>query len=101
MRLPYVVWGFLLAPTFAWLMFLWKAWCPTSPSGVCLADYFSIPIFLPLITVYKVFGPNAIASNHELLLILLYWSAVGFLVGLILDLYIRWSEYLHEQHPPL
>lgn len=99
MRIPYVVWGLLLAPALVGLIFVLKALC--SSENVCLADYFAVPVFLPLITIYKIFGSAPAGGGHELLFILSYWGAVGALIGFILDLYTRRSRYLPEQHPPL
>ncbi|MDP3763445.1 MAG: hypothetical protein Q8Q92_02185 [bacterium] len=85
MRIPYSVLGALFGPLFIGLSLVLKILCPASVDASCFADQLAIPIFLPLIFVYKTFGTGLIMT-HELWFVLLYWSFVGFLVGLISDL---------------
>jgi hypothetical protein len=101
MKWPYAIQGLLFAPAFIGLVFLLKAFCPGSAGDSCFADFFAVPVFLPLITMYKIFGQVPGANGQEFLFLILYWSLVGFLVGFILDLYIRRSQYSPEQRPPL
>lgn len=102
MRIPYSIQGMLFAPALVGLIFLLKAFCPASAGNACFADVFATPVFLPLIAVYKIFGGIPAASGgQELIFILLYWALTGFVLGLILDLCIRRSQYSPEQHPPL
>lgn len=101
MRLSSATKGILFAPTLICLFFILKAFCPESAGDACFADQFAVPIFLPLIAVYRLFGSSDIILGQEFLFVLIYWSFVGFLVGFILDLYTHQSQYLPEQHPPL
>lgn len=99
-RIPYAFQGLVGLPIFVALVFLLKTFCSEN-GGVCIADYFAVPIFLPLIAIYKIFGGESAAAGHEILFIFLYWGLVGFLLGFILDLYTHRSEYSPEQRPPL
>jgi len=63
-----------------------KAFCPAFTSGVCFADFFAMPVFLPLVAFYRIFGQNPPFSNQELVLVFLYWALIGLLVGLLIDL---------------
>jgi hypothetical protein len=98
MRVPYSIQGALFGPVLIVLTVILKVSCQPGNTH-CFADYFSVPIFLPLILVYKTFGRDMI--SHELWFVVLYWSLVGFLAGLIFDLHTRPSPNLPEQHPPL
>lgn len=100
-RLPYALQGLLFVPALIALIFVLKAFCPESSGEGCFADYFATPIFLPLVIIYKLFGGNSAALGQEFLFILLYWAAIGFLLGFILDLYTRRSQYSPEQRPPV
>ncbi len=92
MRIPYSVLGALFGPLLIGFSLVLKVFCPTSTGAGCFADHLAVPIFLPLIFVYKVVGENLIMI-HELWFVLLYWSFVGFLVGLISDLRNFQSRY--------
>ncbi len=100
MRIPYAIWGMFLAPILVGLVFLLKDFCPAD-GGMCLADYFAKPIFLPLIAIYHLFGRVPNMNGLEVVLIFLYWALVGFFFGLILDLCKRPPQYLLGQRPPL
>jgi len=68
---------------------------------MCFADQFSTPIFLPLIAVYKIFDGVDITRGQEFLFILLYWAVLGFLIGLILDLWPKRDPYtVQSQYSP-
>ena len=101
MRIPYAVQGLLFAPALVGLILVLKAFCPAAADGSCFADFFAMPIFLPLIALYKIFGSTPPFSGQEFLFIFLYWAVVGFFLGLILDLCSRPTPYSPEQHPPL
>ncbi len=101
MRLASATKGLLFAPALICLFFILKAFCPESAGDACFADQFAVPIFLPLIAVYRIFGGSGIIGGQEFLFVMLYWSFTGFLVGAILDLYTHQSQYSPEQHPPL
>lgn len=92
--------GLFFGPVVIGLFFVLKSFCPDSADGVCFADQFAVPIFLPLVAIYKIFGNSDIIFNQEFLFIVVYWALVGFFIGLILDLYKRPQEYLPEQHLP-
>lgn len=98
MRLPYAFQGLLFVPALIMLVFILKVFCPESAGEECFADYFAVPIFLPLIVIYKIFGDSTAVLGQEFLFILLYWGAVGFFIGLIFDLYTHPSPYSPEQH---
>jgi hypothetical protein len=91
----------LFAPVLVALLFVLKAFCPESAGDACFADWFATPIFLPLIAVYKIFNHVPTASGQEAVFIFLYWALVGFVLGLIPDLYRRPRPYSPEQRPPL
>lgn len=100
MRIPYFIQGALFGPAFIGLSLALKVLCPAPAGAGCFTDHLAVPIFLPLSFVYGVFGGN-LAPAHELWFLLLYWSFVGFLVGLIFDLRTPRSPYSPEQHLPL
>ncbi|MEK7135137.1 MAG: hypothetical protein AAB780_00325, partial [Patescibacteria group bacterium] len=81
-RIPSSFQGALIAPILVSFFFVFKAFC----EGECLADSFAVPIFLPLVAVYKIFDTPAIIQGHEFLFVILYWAFVGFLIGFIIDL---------------
>jgi hypothetical protein len=100
--MPYSIQGMLFAPVLISLILLLKAFCPASAGNMCFADWFATPVFLPLIAIYKIFGGVPGQGNaQELLFIVLYWTLTGFVLGLILDLCTRPSQYSPEQRPPL
>ena len=92
--------GALFGPTLIAVSIILKVFCSTATGAFCFADQLAVPIFLPLIFVYAVFG-KGIAIAHELWFVVLYWSAVGLLIGLIFDLYTLRFRYSPEQRPPL
>ena len=100
MRFASALKGLFFAPAIVCLFFVLKAFCPESAGDSCFADQFAVPIFLPLVAVYKIFGNSSIIGGQEFLFIMLYWAITGFLVGLILDLCTRQSPYSPEQHLP-
>ena len=85
MRIPYFVQGALFGPAFIGLSIVLKVLCPTSVGAGCFADSLAVPIFLPLIFIYKIVD-DSLVMYHELWFVVLYWSLVGLLVGLIFDL---------------
>lgn len=101
MRIPYAFQGAIFAPVLLVLIFILKSFCPESAAGSCFADYFAVPIFIPLITIYKIFGEEATGIGNEFAFILLYWALIGFALGIIIDLYRRPSRYLPSQDRPL
>lgn len=86
MRLPSSVQGLFFAPVIVCLFFVLKAFCPGSAGESCFADQFAVPIFLPLVAVYKIFGDSSIIAGQEFLFVMVYWAFIGFLVGLVVDL---------------
>lgn len=100
MRIPYFLQGLLFGPAFVGLTLFLKIICPVPAGAGCFADHLAVPIFLPLIFVYKIVDPGTVLAN-ELLFLLIYWSLVGLLLGFILDLRRARSQYSPEQHPPL
>lgn len=100
MRIPYAIQGAFFAPILIGLAIVLKIACPAPVGAGCFADYLAVPIFLPLILVYKIVGPGLILI-HELWFVVLYWIAIGFLIGLIFDLRTHQSQYLPSQRPPL
>ncbi|MEK7461505.1 MAG: hypothetical protein AAB586_00310 [Patescibacteria group bacterium] len=92
MRIPYSIQGMFFAPAFIGLSFILKLFCPVPVGAGCLTDQLAIPIFLPLIFVYKVVG-NHLVMYHEFWFVILYWSLAGFLIGLIFDLRNHPSPY--------
>ena len=91
MRTPYSIQGALFGPALIGLSIILKVLCPTSVGAGCFADSLSVPIFLPLIFVYKIVD-DSLVMYHELWFVVLYWSLVGLLVGLIFDLRKRKME---------
>jgi hypothetical protein len=87
-RIPSSVQGLLFGPILISLFFVLKAFCPGSAGDACFADQFAVPIFLPLIAVYKIFGSSSVIGGQEFLFIMVYWAIVGFVVGLIIDLVV-------------
>ncbi len=100
MHIPHLIQGALFGPVLIGLTLILKVLCPASIGAGCFADHLAVPIFLPLIFIYAVFGDGFIVA-HELWFVILYWSLIGLLIGLIFDLRTRRSEYLLEQHHPL
>jgi hypothetical protein len=86
MRIPYSLQGMFFAPVLIVLIFTLKAFCPGSAGDACFVDWFATPVFLPLVAIYKIFGQIPVANGQEFLFILLYWTLVGLLVGLLIDL---------------
>jgi hypothetical protein len=91
-NLPKAIKGFFFAPALILLFFLLKSFCPESAGNSCFSDQFSVPIFYPLIAIYRYFGSSEIIGGHDFLFILGYWAILGFLIGLILDLWRREKE---------
>jgi hypothetical protein len=92
MKIPYWYQGMIFAPVLVGLLFILKITCP-APTGVgCFADPFLVPVFSPLVGLYKIFGNIPAIAQHEPLIILLYWSIVGTFAGLCLDVYKRASK---------
>jgi hypothetical protein len=87
MRVPYAIQGALFAPSLVLLMFILKITCPVETGNGCFADPFISSVFFPLPSVYRVFGHMEIITMHEPLFILLYWTVVGFLVGVAIDVH--------------
>jgi len=102
MRLPYSIQGALFGPLFIGLALILKAFCPSNTTDMgCFADHLAIPIFLPLIMLYRAIGEEVLLK-HELWFVFIYWIIVGLLIGLIFDLRSRRSRYSPEQRlPPL
>ncbi len=98
-KIPYAIKGAILLPILVSILFVFKALCPGG--GGCFPDIFAVPIFLPLIAIYRIFGGTPSSSGMELVFIILYWALIGFILGVILDLYTRPSQYSPEQRPPL
>ena len=98
-RIPSCILGLFMAPGLICIFFLLKAIC--SAGNSCVVDRFALPIFLPLAMVYKVFGSSKVIGGQDFIFILLYWSLIGFLLGSILDLYTRRSQYSPLRRPPL
>lgn len=86
MRIPSSIQGMLFAPVLICLFFVLKAFCPESAGESCFADQFAVPIFLPLVAIYKIFGNSSVIGGHEFILVLIYWAVLGFLIGLVIDL---------------
>lgn len=100
MKISSAVRGAIFAPILICIFFLLKATCPDDLGSNCLADKFAVPIFLPLVAVYRLFGSTDMLMGMEFPFILVYWALVGALVGFILDLCINRSRYLPESHLP-
>ncbi|CAN5142779.1 hypothetical protein BH11PAT3_BH11PAT3_2260 [soil metagenome] len=89
-KIPYSIQGLIFAPALIGVIFVLKVSCPNSAGDWCFADNFVRPTFMPLKFLYQVFGNYApILANHEPLFILAYWAIVGFLAGLLLELYVH------------
>jgi len=99
-KIPLWIQGLFFAPILICLFFVLKATCPESAGSSCFADQFAVPIFLPLVAIFKIFGSTDFLMGQEFLFILIYWALIGALIGLILDLCIRRSRYLPEPHLP-
>lgn len=93
MRIPYAVQGMIFAPALVAVILILKAFCPASAGDACFADFFATPVFLPLITIYKVFGNTPPFNGQEFLFIFLYWTLVGMLLGLLVDLFSKHDRY--------
>lgn len=90
MKVPYSVQGLFFAPAFIGLVFVLKITCPAPTGSGCFADNFLRPTFMPLNFLYKVFDKIApTLALHEPIFILGYWAIVGFLAGLVIDLYLE------------
>lgn len=89
MRIPYSLQGLLFAPAFIALMFVLKVSCPAPTGSGCFADAFVPTLFMPLAFVYEAWGQLPVVVTHEPVFILIYWCAVGLLVGFILDLWVK------------
>jgi len=100
MHVPYSIQGALFGPALIGLSLFLKVLCLTPTGMGCFADFLAVPIFLPLIFIYKIVGEGWI-MYHELWFVVLYWSLVGCLIGLIFDLRTRRSPYSPAQRPPL
>lgn len=97
MHLPRSIKGMFFASALVGLLFGLEALCPVSAGTVCFADRFATPIFLPLVALYNLFGYAPEASYQELTFVTLYWAAIGFLAGLMLDL---WAHGNNEKQMP-
>ena len=93
-KIPYSLQGLIFAPALIGVIFILKVTCPAATGEWCFADNFVRPTFMPLKFLYQVFGTNhaPLLANHEPLFILGYWAIVGFLVGLLLELYIHMKK---------
>jgi len=91
-HIPYFIQGVVFGPAFIGLTLILKMVCPLPSGAGCFADYLAVPIFLPLIFVYRTVG-EGLVMVHELWFVVLYWSLVGLLSGLIVDLHTRQSPY--------
>lgn len=88
MRVPYSIQGFFFAPAAAGLLFLLKITCPVSTGYGCFADNFLPVVFMPLNFLYTLFARVApTLAHHEPIFILGYWALVGFVAGLLVDLW--------------
>ena len=88
MRIPYSIQGALFGPALIGLTLIFKIMCPASTGAGCFADHLAVPIFLPLILLYATTGEGLILV-HELWFVILYWTFIGFLLGLIFDLRVH------------
>lgn len=91
-RIPFAIYGLFILPALVGLIFISKSFCGDS---VCLADSFAVPIFLPLVALYKIFGDADLIGGHEFFFVAVYWAIIGFLLGLVLDIYLR--KEAHEK----
>ena len=96
-KYPTALKGIFLAPVLICIFFVLKASCSEVVGESCFADRFAVPIFLPIVIIYRMFGDFAIIGNQQFLVVMLYWAAVGALIGFILDLYIGRSQYSPAQ----
>jgi hypothetical protein len=93
MRVPYSIQGALFSPALIGLILALKVTCPVPTGGGCFADNFAVPLFLPSIFAHKIFGSvPAFVINYEFLIIVLYWSFVGFLIGFCFDILVERSK---------
>ena len=92
MRIPYSIQGALFGPALIGISLILKLICPVPIGAGCVTDHLAVPMFLPLIFVYKIVGNNLV-MYYEFWFIVLYWSFVGFLIGLIFDLRNHQSPY--------
>lgn len=92
MRIPYCIKGALFVPILFVLVLVLKAICPVAESNTCFADFMAVPIFLPLAVIYDLLGSSRSVA-YEFWIVLFYWLLIGFLIGLIFDLYRRRSQY--------
>lgn len=92
MRIPYSIKGALFGPIMIALTVALKAACPLTLGDQCFADYLAVPIFLPLILIYRIVRSGLI-MYHEFWFVILYWSIAGLLIGLIFDLRKGRSQY--------
>ena len=92
MRVPYSIQGMFFGPMLIGLSLVLKLLCPAPVGAGCLTDHLAVPIFLPLIFIYKIVD-GRLVMYHELWFVILYWGLIGFLVGLIFDLRNRPSPY--------
>ena len=86
MKVPYAVQGAFFAPALIGLIFILKATCPAGAGQGCFADPFLAPVFMPLTTIYKIFGSPSFIIVYEPVLIIFYWMIIGIFVGLLFDI---------------
>lgn len=88
MRLSHSIKGLVLGPVFAALIIFLGLTCPAGRGQGCFADFFISILFLPLPFIYKVFSNHPdIVGRHEVVFLLIYWSLVGFFIGLLVDVH--------------
>jgi hypothetical protein len=87
-RVPHFIQGALFGPALIGLILILKVACPTKAGAECFADQLAVPIFLPLIFIYKIVDEGLI-MYHELWFVVIYWSIIGLLIGLMFDLWGR------------
>lgn len=87
MKVPYSIQGFLFAPTLIGLVFMLQITCPLPAGGGCFADNFTVPLFMPAVFLSSFWSGWQVFTQYELLFLVLYWSLVGFLLGLCFDLH--------------
>ena len=100
MRIPYSVQGALFGPALIGLTLILKLLCPASAGASCFADHLAVPLFLPLLLLHAIIGESLVLV-YELWFIVLYWSVIGLLIGLIFDLRNHQSQYSPAQYHPL
>lgn len=93
MKVPYSIQCALFAPALLMVLFALKVSCPVATGQGCFADVFMPAAFFPLAFVYQAFGELPSITSNEVWLMLAYWTVVGALVGVILDLYKAQSQY--------